>query len=139
MLILGAIAHSSAFFGAGNGPILLDDVRCSGTESTLLECANRGIGIHSCGHYEDAGIECTCELISIGYVLLPKVIKCMFVHLASSNCTQGDIRLQYGSNAREGTVEVCISGYWSSICGTFWDSRNADVVCRQAGFTTIGM
>ena len=57
---------------------------------------------------------------------------------ASSNCTQGDIRLQYGSNAREGTVEVCIGGYWSSICDTFWDSRNADVVCKQVGFATVG-
>ena len=61
------------------------------------------------------------------------------VHIAaSSNCTQGNIRLQFGSNEREGTVEVCVSGYWSSICDSFWDSRNADVVCRQIGFATLG-
>ena len=35
-------------------------------------------------------------------------------------------------------MEVCVSGYWSSICDTFWDSINADVVCRQAGFISIG-
>ena len=61
MLVLGAVAHSRTFFGVGNGIILLDDVHCSGIESTLLECANRGIGIHNCGHQEDAGVECTCE------------------------------------------------------------------------------
>ena len=61
MFILGAIARSSAFFGAGSDKILLDDVQCSGTESGLLECANRGIGSHNCGHHEDAGVECTCK------------------------------------------------------------------------------
>ena len=61
-MLAGAIAHSNAYFGTGSGQIWLDDVRCSGIESTLLECANRGIGVHDCSHYEDAGVECTCEL-----------------------------------------------------------------------------
>ena len=60
-MLAGAIAHSRAFFGAGNGKIWLDDVSCSGIESSLLDCANRGIGVHNCGHYDDAGVECTCE------------------------------------------------------------------------------
>ena len=60
-LYIGAIAHSSAYFGAGSGQIWLDDVGCHGTESGLLECANSGIGVHNCGHYEDAGVECTCK------------------------------------------------------------------------------
>ena len=55
------------------------------------------------------------------------------------NCTLGDIRLIFGSNDREGTVEICIDGYWSTVCHNFWDSRDAAVVCRQLGFTyTLG-
>ena len=53
-----ATALSSARFGQGEGPILLDDLRCTGEEESLLNCRHRGIGIHSCGHYEDASVIC---------------------------------------------------------------------------------
>lgn len=41
--------------------IFLDDTRCSGTEARLFDCPSRGIGIHNCGHSEDAGIICKCK------------------------------------------------------------------------------
>ena len=53
-----ATALSYARFGQGEGPILLDDLRCTGEEESLLDCRHRGIGIHSCGHYEDASVIC---------------------------------------------------------------------------------
>ena len=43
----------------GVDPISLDDVVCSGTESTVAACANRGFGIHNCSHFEDVGLRCT--------------------------------------------------------------------------------
>ena len=45
-------------FGQGEGPIHLDNVQCTGEEESLLDCRHRGIGIHSCGHYEDASVLC---------------------------------------------------------------------------------
>ena len=59
----GAIAYSEARFGQGSLPILLDDVMCTGNESTLLSCSHRGIGRHNCGHSEDAGVRCPGESI----------------------------------------------------------------------------
>ncbi len=47
-----------ATFGRGEGSIWLDDVSCSGTESSLFECFHPPIGIHNCGHREDAGARC---------------------------------------------------------------------------------
>ena len=57
-LFAGAITRLSAFFGSGIGPIFLDDVGCSGTESRLIDCPNSGIGMSNCGHRDDAGVIC---------------------------------------------------------------------------------
>ena len=52
----GSQAFSTARFGAGSGPIHMDDVQCSGTESRLLNC--RYTSRHNCGHSEDASVRC---------------------------------------------------------------------------------
>ena len=49
---------AAAQFGEGEGPILLDDVRCSGGESHIVECKHRSIGVHNCDHQQDAGVFC---------------------------------------------------------------------------------
>ena len=56
---------SGAYFGSGSGAILLDNVVCRGTESSLLECNTNPIGLHNCDHSEDAGVR--CEGINIFY------------------------------------------------------------------------
>ena len=48
---------SSAHFGQGTGPIWLDDLRCTGSENSLLECDSSSQ--HNCRHSEDAGVACT--------------------------------------------------------------------------------
>ncbi len=52
-------AQTVAHFGAGSGQIWLDDVTCSGHESSLTQCSRPSFGTHNCQHSEDAGVICS--------------------------------------------------------------------------------
>ena len=49
---------ANAFYGMGNGDILLDDVLCRGNERNLLQCRTDSRGEKNCTHAEDAGVKC---------------------------------------------------------------------------------
>ena len=60
--MLGAISRPRAYFGMGDGPILLADMLCSGEEPSLLDCNRNMYGTLTCSHSEDAGVTCQSEL-----------------------------------------------------------------------------
>ena len=63
MQCIGAVALYFATFGEGFGPIFLDEVGCTGSEASLLECSHEGVRNHDCSHFEDAGVMCPGELM----------------------------------------------------------------------------
>ena len=45
-------------FGPGTGQIWLDDVQCTGSETSIEDCPHSEFGVHNCLHSNDAGVVC---------------------------------------------------------------------------------
>uniref|UniRef100_A0A8C1FI55 SRCR domain-containing protein n=1 Tax=Cyprinus carpio carpio TaxID=630221 RepID=A0A8C1FI55_CYPCA len=97
-----------AYFGQGSGPIWMDQVACSGSESTLKDCGSLGWGVHNCGHRYDAGVICS-ETINYG----------RFTRLAD------------GPHLCSGRLEVLYGNTWYRVCDAAFDQQDAEVVCRE--------
>nr|XP_042130543.1 scavenger receptor cysteine-rich type 1 protein M130-like [Peromyscus maniculatus bairdii] len=98
-------------FGAGFGPIWLDDLACSGNESALWDCKHGAWGKHNCDHAEDVGVICL-EGADLSLRVTDGVSKC------------------------SGRLEVKFQGEWGTVCDDDWDSQDASVVCKQLGCPT---
>ncbi|XP_015110606.1 uncharacterized protein LOC107036887 isoform X2 [Diachasma alloeum] len=53
-----AVAKKNGYFGAGEGPIWLDEVVCYGNETQLYHCEHDHWGESNCNHDEDVGVIC---------------------------------------------------------------------------------
>ncbi|XP_044854406.1 antigen WC1.1-like [Mauremys mutica] len=96
--------HHYAHFGAGSGPIWLDEVACDGTESALWHCGNEGWGQNDCGHGEDAGVTCSGHIKP---------------------------RLVGGHSGCSGRVEIRDGETWTTVCDAHFDLKAANVICNE--------
>ncbi|XP_059969415.1 antigen WC1.1-like [Mesoplodon densirostris] len=99
-------ATVSARFGAGSGPIWLDDLNCTGKESHVWRCPSRGWGRHNCRHKEDAGVICS-EFLALRMVS------------EDQECA--------------GWLEVFYNGTWGSVCRSPMGDITLSIICSQLG------
>jgi hypothetical protein len=102
---------TDGFYGPANSnvPILLEDVGCNGTETSLVNCnvAWNRVG-SECSHQNDSGVVCTDDFA---------------------------VRLVDGGDVpNQGRVEVYHAGEWGSICDDFFGFEEAVVICHELGF-----
>ena len=63
-LYVDTVSYVGGYFDSGTGPIHIDDLTCSGTETRLIDCQYDS-NTDDCDHTEDAGIACYNESKSI--------------------------------------------------------------------------
>ncbi|XP_030853943.1 CUB and sushi domain-containing protein 3 isoform X9 [Strongylocentrotus purpuratus] len=101
----------------GSGPILMDNVRCQGNESSLDECSHLGLGVHNCDHSKDVGVTCRT-----GSEANPSIDNSAI------------IRLVNGNRPSEGRVEVFRGRSWGTVCDDYWGIEDANVACKMLGY-----
>lgn len=110
----GKAFQGSEKYPPGSGTILMDDLMCTGNESSLFDCGFNGWGVSNCGHGEDAGVQCV-----------------MPVRVES-------VRLVDGESENVGRVEITVNGANGTICDDDFDYKAATVVCRMLGYMNGG-
>ncbi|KAH3863712.1 hypothetical protein DPMN_026702 [Dreissena polymorpha] len=149
-----AQAVSGSRFGSGNGKFLLDEVNCTGTEKSIVDCIHTGWKVHNCRLHEVAGVSClqkkacsseqyTCpegSCISASAVC-DGSCNCMAGcederGNGEHSCETGSIDLVNGTqhSVSAGRVEITRNGLTGTICDDSWDDNDAIVVCKMKGF-----
>uniref|UniRef100_A0A670Z804 Lysyl oxidase homolog n=1 Tax=Pseudonaja textilis TaxID=8673 RepID=A0A670Z804_PSETE len=123
-------------YGKGEGPIWLDNLYCTGRESSIAQCTSNGWGVSDCKHTEDVSVLCSEKRIP-GFRSEDPLLN----QIENTNIKVEDVRIRAVFSASrkripvtEGYVEIKEGGTWKQICDKNWTTKNSRVVCGMFGF-----
>ena len=91
----------------------MDNVRCNGTELSIVNCQHNGWGRHSCQHNDDVSVSCIADSAEA-------------------------VALVGRGNPRVGRLEVFHANQWGTVCDNGFTDAAARVVCYSLGFGYAG-
>lgn len=129
---------------------IMDEVDCTGSESSLHECNFNGWGISDCNAEEVVGVVCKMPAMKCpsNYFLCEASEQCIPINFMCdgvNDCSDGadekrrycnapiEYRLADG-NEFEGRVEVKYRGIWGTVCDDDFGETEATVVCKSLGY-----
>ncbi|XP_054873580.1 deleted in malignant brain tumors 1 protein-like isoform X2 [Amphiprion ocellaris] len=98
-----SVSGQGGSFPPGTGPVLLDELNCTGREQNLWSCP-AAQNESDCGHKEDAGVVCS-EMRAV--------------------------RLSGGLDRCSGKVEIHRNGSWGTVCDNCWNKDMASMICSM--------
>lgn len=107
--------YNGGYLGQGDVPVVASNFLCSSADQHLSDCGFSKNDEFCCGHHRDVAIRC------------------------NPGCNDGEITVSDGSTDLEGTVKVCINEGFVAVCDDGWSNQDAAVVCRQLGYSALGI
>ena len=135
--IKGATALWYSYFGHGQAPHILYDVECSLSESynSLIQCSYNALyATMYCGDSTVASVVCVGNTLC--FILF---FNLLIVYSHAESCTDGTVRLRGSTVQYAGRIEICIDTTWTSLCDQSWDFKDAQVVCKELGYSLYGI